>query len=57
MLATAALGGCGAPSNTPLPEITTDRRPLLNENEQKRAIADLEKRKADLEAEAAKPVQ
>lgn len=53
-LAVCSLSGCGQGSLTPLPETGTIARPLLSPAEQKKAIADLEARKRQLEADAAR---
>lgn len=51
------VNGCGIGSKTRLPEITTSPRPLLSPAEQQAAIADLERRKRELDAStvASKP--
>lgn len=52
-LAATMLAGCGSASTTRLPDIKAAPRPLLSADEQKAAIADLERRKAELEKAAA----
>lgn len=52
-LAVLILAACGTPSATPLPEARPIARPLLSDEEQKKAIAELERRRAELDREGA----
>jgi len=48
------LSGCGGGSQTPLPELSRLPPSVLSQQEQQRAIRDLEAERARLDAEAAK---
>ena len=52
-LAMTGLGACGTPSATQLPDARPIGRPLLSAEEQKQAIADLERRRAELNGKGA----
>lgn len=53
MLGAGLAGGCAPSSGTSLPETGAIARPLLTAEEQKKAIAELQARKRELEKQAA----